>query len=157
MRKATLATGPWLQCKSPASVTMQAGIEHRRCASSRYPLADLCSGPRLSPWLALRDTPAPILIVLSGDGSEHVEHHSIDGAEHAGGELIGLRGHHPRCRQVECDDSDLAGVEFASQPVCTENPIRWRFGANRVSWPGDRAPLVRSGHLRLAGQIKRAA
>ena len=59
----------------------------------------------------------PILIILSCHGSEHVEHHSIDGAEHAGGELIGLRGHHPRCRQVECDDLDLAGVEFASQPL----------------------------------------
>src|SRR3954462_12308834 len=41
--------------------------------------------------------------------------------------------------------------------VCTENLIPLRGRANRVSWSGDWAPLVHSGHPGLAMQIGRAA
>src|SRR4051794_13202803 len=47
--------------------------------------------------LALGHSAAAILVIFSGDSSEHVEHHDFDRAEHAGGELIGLRrGIHAR-------------------------------------------------------------
>ena len=44
-----------------------------------------------------------------------------------------------------------------SIPICTENLIRMEVGPESRKLIGDRAPLVRSGRLRLAVQIKRAA
>src|ERR1700722_16821788 len=51
-------------------------------------------GFRLSLTLSL--PAAPIDVVLAGDRREHVEQHTVDGFEHAAGELVaGIAGHHP--------------------------------------------------------------
>src|ERR1700722_9751115 len=49
--------------------------------------------------LALRLSASPVVVILSGNGGEHIEQHAVDRFEHAGGELVGgLRCHQPRCR-----------------------------------------------------------
>jgi hypothetical protein len=58
----------------------------------------------------LRLTATAVLVILPGDGGEHIEHHAVDGVEHARGEVIGLRGrHHPGRREVKSNDADMAG------------------------------------------------
>lgn len=40
--------------------------------------------------MGLRLTSASVLVVLAGDGGEHVEEERIDGTGHAGGENLGI-------------------------------------------------------------------
>src|ERR1700733_8066008 len=64
---------------------------------------------------ALRLAPTALLVVLASYRGEHVEHHAVEGGEHAGRELVAWRGKLPACRKVERDDADLAGVQFGAQ------------------------------------------
>ena len=68
-----------------------------------------------APLRLLGLSPAPVLVVLASDRGEHVEHHGVEGGEHARGELVAGRRKLPACRKVERDDADLAGVQFGAQ------------------------------------------
>jgi hypothetical protein len=69
-----------------------------------------------------RKRTSAVVIVLASDGGEHVEHHGVEGGEHAGRELVARRRKLPACRKVERDDPDLPclqlGVQLAPVRVC---------------------------------------
>lgn len=48
-------------------------------------------------------------------GGEHVEHHAVDGGEHAGREFVGVPRQRPRGRKVERHNADLLRVQFGPQ------------------------------------------
>jgi hypothetical protein len=59
---------------------------------------------------------AAILVILPCHSREHVEHHAIDGVEHAGREVVGVRlRHHPRGWEVQRRDPNTAGSKFRFQ------------------------------------------
>ena len=56
-------------------------------------------------------------------GGEHFEEHTVDGAEHAFGELVGAGGrHHPRGWKIDTDDSNFAALQFPQEAL----PIAFR-------------------------------
>ena len=71
---------------------------------------------------------AAVVVVLARHSGEHVQHHAIDRAEHARGELVTGRRQLPAGRQIERDDADLSGVKLAAElePVArgqTRQPV----------------------------------
>ena len=89
--------------------------------------------PRYLPWAlalsdALRLASAAVVVVLARHSGEHVQHHAIDRAEHARGELVTGRRQLPAGREVKRDDADLSGVKFAAElepvaPAQTRQPV----------------------------------
>jgi hypothetical protein len=63
----------------------------------------------------LRLPAAAVVIVLTGDGGEHIKHHRIQRREHAPGEIVGRTRQHPTRRKIEPDDADLLGVKIGAE------------------------------------------
>jgi hypothetical protein len=53
--------------------------------------------------------------VLAGDRREHIEHHGVEGGEHAGREPVARRRKLPACRKVERDDADLPCLKLGPE------------------------------------------
>ncbi len=77
---------------------------------------------RLGTGRTFRLAATPILIVFARDGREHVEHHAVDGREHAPGEFVGMGRKAPRGREIERDDPDLLGIDRGAKL----GPVRGR-------------------------------
>jgi hypothetical protein len=68
------------------------------------------------PWLPLRLTSAPVVVILAGHCREHVQQHAVDRLEHPARELISVvGGHHPGCRQIQRHHADTARCQLRFQ------------------------------------------
>ena len=114
-----------------------ASMRSRRC--ERCPPAGHDTFLQASPSDALGLATAAVLVVLARHGGEHVEHHSVDGAEHARRELI--------AGAASCQ-------EVGRSSVTTRN---WAGRARRAACANQRPSGVRGGRPARSKARRRAS